>query len=179
LPEQSIELVDYDPTWINLFVEQQRRLQRLLRPWLAGPIEHIGSTSVPGLRAKPIVDLLAPVQSLDYAQSAIPVLQQEGWLFWAEDPNRHYRLWFLRPHPSARTHHLQIVQQGSSDFTALISFRDALRDHPDLLKAYADLKKALAASHRTDRDAYTNAKSEFVRSVLQSIGSPPPSRNSV
>jgi GrpB-like predicted nucleotidyltransferase (UPF0157 family) len=179
MSDQTVELVDYDPVWIDRFAEQQSKLAVLLEPWLADPIEHIGSTSIPGLRAKPVVDLLAPVQSLASAQWAIGVLEQEGWLFWANDPNRHYRLWFLRPRPSARTHHLQLIQHNHPDTQALISFRDALRNDPALRDAYANLKDALAEKYGADRNAYTNAKSDFVRSVLQSIGSVVPSRRPV
>src|SRR5207244_1819087 len=96
LADQAVEIVDYDPVWAERFTEQQARLSVVLAPWLAGPIEHIGSTSVPGLRAKPIVDMLAPVTSLADAEATLPELAREGWLFWPDDPNRHYRLWFLR-----------------------------------------------------------------------------------
>jgi GrpB-like predicted nucleotidyltransferase (UPF0157 family) len=106
MSDEPVSLVDHDPAWALRFHEQRSKLLVLLAPWLAGPIEHVGSTSVAGLRAKPIVDLLAPVTSLNAAQSAIPVLQEADWLFWPDDPNRHYRLWFLRPRPDARTHHL-------------------------------------------------------------------------
>ena len=84
------------------------RCLALLRPWLTAPPEHVGSTAIAGLRAKPIVDVLAPVHSLAEAQDAVPVLERDGWLFWADDPNRSYRLWFLRPTPTARTHHLYL-----------------------------------------------------------------------
>jgi len=100
--DQPIELTAYDPAWQERFVEQQTRLTAILKPWLAGEVEHIGSTSVPGLRSKPIVDLLAPVHFLEAAHSAISILEGDGWLFWAADPNQHYRLWFLRPNPAAR-----------------------------------------------------------------------------
>jgi GrpB-like predicted nucleotidyltransferase (UPF0157 family) len=88
MSDQRIEHVDYDSRWVDRFVEQKLALTSLLAPWLSGQIEHIGSTSVPGLRAKPIVDLLAPVQSLITVQSAISVLEPDGWLFWSTDPNR-------------------------------------------------------------------------------------------
>ena len=93
MADQSIELTAYDPTWPVRFAEQQTRLAGLLRPWLAGEIEHVGSTSVRGLRSKPIVDILAPVQSLAASRAAIPVLEKDGWLFWPDDPNYNYRLW--------------------------------------------------------------------------------------
>ena len=107
---EAVILIDHDPAWRDRFIEQQAALSVLLQPWLAAPIEHIGSTAVVGLRAKPVVDILAPVVSLEAAHAAIPLLEQDGWLFWPDDPNRAYRLWFLRPRPDARTHHLQIVQ---------------------------------------------------------------------
>jgi GrpB-like predicted nucleotidyltransferase (UPF0157 family) len=84
MADQSIELTAYDSTWPVRFAEQQTRLAALLRPWLAGAIEHVGSTSVPGLRSKPIVDILAPVQSLTGSRAAIPVLEKDGWLFWPD-----------------------------------------------------------------------------------------------
>jgi len=79
--DQSIELIDYDLTWQARFVEQKTRLTMILNSWLAGEIEHIGSTSVPGLRSKPIVDILAPVQSLAASRAAISILNEDGWLF--------------------------------------------------------------------------------------------------
>jgi GrpB-like predicted nucleotidyltransferase (UPF0157 family) len=107
--DEAVMLVGHDPLWRGRFLEQQARLSASLQPWLAAPIEHIGSTAVPGLRAKPIIDILAPVVSLDAAHAAVPVLEHNGWMFWSDDPNRSYRLWFLRPRPDARTHHLQIM----------------------------------------------------------------------
>jgi GrpB-like predicted nucleotidyltransferase (UPF0157 family) len=179
MSDEPVSLLDHDPDWALRFDEQRSRLSVLLAPWLAGPIEHVGSTSVAGLRAKPIVDLLAPVTSLDTAQAAISVLEEAGWLFWPDDPNRHYRLWFLRPRPDARTHHLQIIARSDPAARALIVFRDALRDEPLLRARYAALKDQLAEQYRTDREAYTNAKADFVRAVLQSKGAAEPPRRSL
>ena len=179
MADQSIELTAYDPTWPVRFAEQQTRLAALLRPWLAGEIEHVGSTSVPGLRSKPIVDILAPVQSFAASGATIPVLETDGWLFWPDDPNYNYRLWFLRPSPSARTHHLQVIQYDHPNLRALIVFRDALRQDPSLRKAYSSLKKDLALKHQSDRNAYSNAKTEFVQSVLEAAGVSPSSRTPV
>jgi GrpB-like predicted nucleotidyltransferase (UPF0157 family) len=168
--DQSIGLTDYDPTWPKRFADQQTRLAVILAPWLAGAIEHIGSTSVPGLRSKPIVDMLAPVQSLTACRAAIPDLARDGWLLWPDDPNRNYRLWFLRPTPLARTHHLQIIQHDDPNLQALIAFRNALRRDPIARQAYATLKETLASRHAGDRNAYSNAKTEFVQSVLEAEG---------
>ncbi len=149
----------------------------LLRPWLSGPVEHIGSTAVPGLPAKPVIDMLAPVSSLSGARAALPVLAEAGWLFWPEDPCAHYRLWLLRPRPQARTHHLQVVEGEHPHARALLAFRDALRADAGLRREYASLKERLAEQHRDSRNAYTNAKEAFIRQVLQRAGVTSPPRD--
>lgn len=179
MADQSIELAAYDPTWQTRFAEQQIRLDTILKPWLAGETEHIGSTSVLGLRSKPIVDILVPVRSLAASRVAIPILEKDGWLFWPDDPNQSYRLWFLRPSPEARTHHLQIVQRDDPTLRALIAFRDVLRRDPKAREAYSSLKEDLAIRHPRDRNAYSNAKTEFVQSILEAGGVTPSSRKPV
>jgi len=151
-------------------------VEGLLRPWLAGPVEHIGSTAVPGLRAKPVVDMLAPVWSLAEARAAVPVLAAAGWLFWPEDPCGHYRLWLLRPRPEARTHHLQVAEAGHPQVRAVLAFRDVLRADAGLRCEYASLKERLAARHPDGRNAYTNAKGAFIQRALRQVGIDPPPR---
>ena len=168
----AIEIKDYDPAWLTRFAEQRDRLADLLAPWLAAPIEHIGSTSVPGLRAKPIVDILAPVRSLAARAAMVDALSADGWLYWPDDPNSAERLWFLRPKPEERTHHLQVVEHGSPKARAVLAFRDALRANSALAREYEDLKLRLARQFPEDRDAYTDAKADFVARVVQ--GTQPP-----
>ena len=97
MADQKVETADYDPSWPGRFAGECQRVTGVLAPYLAAPVEHIGSTAVPGLRAKPVIDMLAPVASLAAAAAVIPALEKAGWLFWPDDPCRHYRLWFLRP----------------------------------------------------------------------------------
>src|SRR6516164_3142953 len=177
--DQPIELVDYDPTWSARFVEQKTRLTMILNPWLAGEIEHIGSTSLPGLSSKPMVDILAAVRSLAASRAAMPILGEDGWLFWPDDPNQDYRLSFLRPNPAARPHHLQIIQHDHPSFRALIVFRDVLRRDVKARAAYSALKADLANEHQSDRNAYSNAKTEFVQAILEAEGVRPSSRKPV
>lgn len=177
MADQLVHLTDYDRAWPDLFADQQARVAAVLAPWLAAPVEHIGSTSVPGLAAKPVIDMLASVRSLTGAQDAVAPLTEDGWLFWPDDPCRHYRLWFLRPRAEARTHHLQLIGYDEPHARALIAFRDALRADPDLRASYAELKERLGRQHRTNRNAYTNAKSEFVARVLHAAGIDPPPRD--
>jgi GrpB-like predicted nucleotidyltransferase (UPF0157 family) len=169
--------VDHDPAWAAQFAQQRTAVEEVLRPWLSGPVEHIGSTAVPGLRAKPVIDMLAPVGSLARARAAVPTLADAGWLFWPQDPCGHYRLWFLRPRPEARTHHLQVVEADHVHARSVLAFRDALRADPWLRDEYASLKERLAEQHRDSRNAYTNAKQAFVERVLQQQGITPPPRD--
>jgi GrpB-like predicted nucleotidyltransferase (UPF0157 family) len=175
--DEPVHVAGYDPAGPDRFAEQRDRVAAILAPWLAAPIEHIGSTSVPGLPAKPVIDMLAPVRFLIRAQAAVTPLQDNGWVFWSEDPFRTYRLWFLRPRPEARTHHLYLIEHGHPQARALIAFRDALRADPALRTRYADLKQQLAGQHRGNRNAYTNAKREFVAEVLRSAGTEFPARD--
>lgn len=177
MPDQLVEVVDYDMAWPDRFADQLGQVTAVLGPWLAGPVEHIGSTSVPGLPAKPVIDMLAPVRSLETAQDSVRALEADGWLFWPEDPCRHYRLWFLRPQPDARTHHLHVIECDHPHARALLAFRDTLRTDPGLCRDYAQLKEHLAHEHGDNRNAYSNAKSDFVERVLRGAGIEPPSRD--
>jgi GrpB-like predicted nucleotidyltransferase (UPF0157 family) len=179
MADQSVYLVDHDPAWHEQFVVQRDVLARLLKSWLAFPPEHVGSTAVPGLRAKPVIDIVVPVVSLEEAQMAVPVLTADGWLFWPEDPNRDYRLWFLRPTPQERTHHLYLIQHDHPELRRLLLFRDALRDDAELRAAYATLKERLAKEHPADRDAYTDAKSAFISAAVRARGADCSSRHSL
>jgi GrpB-like predicted nucleotidyltransferase (UPF0157 family) len=177
MADQRVEVADYDPAWAGRFAEQRSAVEELLESWLSGPVEHIGSTAVPGLRAKPVIDMLAPVVSLAQARGAIPVLADAGWVFWPEDPCGHYRLWLLRPRPEARTHHLQVMEGEDPHVRAVLAFRDALRADAGLRQEYASLKEQLSEQHRESRNAYTNAKGAFVERVLRQEGITPPERD--
>jgi GrpB-like predicted nucleotidyltransferase (UPF0157 family) len=177
MSDQAVQIVDYDPRWPDLFDLQRGPVTAALAAWLAGPLEHIGSTSVPGLAAKPVIDMLAPVESLGEAQAAVPALEADGWWFWPDDPCRNYRLWFLRPRPDARTHHLHVIAYEDPHARALLAFRDALRLDPLRRDDYAALKRALAREHPDNRNAYTNAKADFVEATLRAAGVTLPNRD--
>ena len=165
-----MQVTKYNATWPGRFAEQRDQLEMSLQPWLYGPVEHVGSTAVPDLAAKPIIDIAAPVRSLVEAHLAIPVLEQAGWRYWPSDPNGSWRLWFLRPRPETRTHHLYLIQHDDPRLLELTAFRDRLRTDGPARKQYAELKKLLAQRYRTDRDAYTAAKTTFVIKLLRQTG---------
>lgn len=162
--DSPIELVAYDPSWPWKFESERALLEKLLSPWLAGRIEHIGSTAVPLLPAKPIIDIVAPVHSLEASRPAIAAVTGAGYAYWPYKAEVMH--WFCKPSPELRTHHLHLVPVGSPLWHERLAFRDALRGDPSLVSEYADLKQRLAEQHRHDREAYTEAKGPFVRRVL-------------
>jgi GrpB-like predicted nucleotidyltransferase (UPF0157 family) len=170
MADMEVEIADHDPRWSALFEEQRDEVARALAPWLAAPVEHIGSTAVAGLRAKPVVDVLAPVVSMGGRAQMVRVLSDRGWLLWPDDPMGGVRLWFLRPRPERRTHHLHVVRHTHPHARALRAFRDALREDPELAAAYQRLKERLARENPADREAYTRGKSLFVARALRAAG---------
>lgn len=177
MADALVQVVDHDPSWPIRFAEEAARVSAVMARWLAGPVEHVGSTSVPGLAAKPVVDMLAAVEWLKDAPAIVDALEAAGWVFWPDDPGRDFRLWFLRPRPEARTHHLQVLQRDDAHAVALLAFRDALRADECLRSAYAQLKCQLAEQYPNNRNAYTNAKSDFVAGVLRGVGVEVPARD--
>jgi GrpB-like predicted nucleotidyltransferase (UPF0157 family) len=171
-----VNLVDYNPDWQVEFAKQRDRLAIILSPWLAEAVEHVGSTAVPGLPSKPIIDILAPVTSLVEAQEAVPILDQNGWLHWHADPNKSWRLWFLRPRPDTRTHHLYLVRHDDPHVRELRAFRDVLRTDERVRNEYHSLKCVLAKRFQDDREAYTAAKGTFIENTLKRIGIQPQRR---
>lgn len=158
--DAPIQIVAYDPRWPGLFLEEREALLRVLRPWLTGPIEHIGSTAVPGLAAKPVLDIMAAVGTLEESRGAIEALRSLGY---GHAPYRPEEIhWFCKPGPSFRTHHLHLVPYGSPLWAANLAFRDRLREDPALAAEYAALKRSLAATFEHDREGYTKRKGAFI-----------------
>lgn len=162
-PEALIELVPYDAAWPARFEEECAQLRRVLTPWLAGPIEHIGSTAIPGLAAKPVIDIMAGVTSLEDSRPALAAATRLGYCYSPYQPE--LRHWFCKPSLGFRTHHLHLVPIGSPQWIRPIAFRDYLRAHPDVAAEYEALKRRLATEFRFDRGAYTAAKSPFIDAV--------------
>jgi len=136
----------------------------VLAPWLAGPIEHIGSTAVPGLVAKPVIDIMAAVESLDASRPALAAVAALHYVYF---PYRAEIMhWLCKPSDEVRTHHLHLVPYGSALWRERLTFRDRLRADPRVAAEYAALKLSLAAKYEFDREAYTNAKESFVRRIL-------------
>lgn len=167
--DEDVCLRTYDPAWTSQFRSESERLVAAL-PGAFLDIQHIGSTAVPGLLAKPIIDMLAGVESMAVAEALVAPICSAGYTTSAEfNATLVDRRWFMRWADGHRTHHLHVVALGSDAWLARIHFRDALRSSPELATRYAALKLQLAARHKADREAYTDAKLEFVNSVLQAV----------
>lgn len=151
-----------------MFESERLALQRTLTPWLAGPIEHVGSTAVPGLAAKPVIDIMAAVEGLDASRSAIRAAEAEGYVYWPHQASVMH--WFCKPSEAHRTHHLHLVPYGSRLWRARLGFRNALRADARLAQEYARLKYDLAGRYRDDREGYSQSKPPFVHRVLASLG---------
>jgi GrpB-like predicted nucleotidyltransferase (UPF0157 family) len=159
-PEAPVEIVPYDATWTMRFQEETDILRRALATWLVGAIEHIGSTAVPGLAAKPVIDIMVGVQSLEISRPAIAAATEVGYCYVPYQAELEH--WFCKPSPALRTHHLHLVPVGTPQWLRPIAFRDYLRAHADVASEYEALKRRLAHEHRLDREAYTQAKRPFI-----------------
>ena len=167
--DAPVHLVAYDPGWVERFEVERERLLSVLAPWLPAAIEHIGSTAVPNLCAKPVIDIMAPVRSLDESRPAIEALGALSYVYY---PYRAESMhWFCKPSPAFRTHHLHLVPWGSPLWRERLAFRDYLRAHREEADAYAALKTHLAVQHRHDREAYTDAKWPFIERILKRAAS--------
>ena len=163
----SIVVRDYDPKWAGMFEEERGRVSGALGPVVTA-IEHVGSTSVPGLAAKPIIDLLVGVRDLAEARAACPdplralgytyVPEYEAWL-----PGE---LFFRKGVPGPWTHHVHVMEPGNPRWQDFVLFRDYLVGHPDVAGAYASLKRALATVFGDDIAGFRHAKAPFVQAVI-------------
>jgi GrpB-like predicted nucleotidyltransferase (UPF0157 family) len=162
-----IEIVEYDPSWPACYDAERERLARLL-PDLR--IHHIGSSAVPGLAGKAVIDMIALVDDLDAGSAAL--IQRAGY----ELPARFnvdlvHRRFLCYPTAVYRTHHLHLVDEREG-LGRCLRFRDTLRAHRQLAAEYVALKRALAARFGMDREGYTKAKSSFINDAHSQAGVP-------
>ena len=162
--EEPIAVLPYSSAWPEQFAAEARLLQAALEPWLVAAVEHVGSTAVVGLAAKPVIDIMAPVRDLESSRHAIAAAQSLGYCYYPYRPDQMH--WFCKPSPASRTHHLHLIPWGSQLWQERLAFRDALRKSSSLAQQYANLKLELAARYPLDREAYTDAKAPFIAAVV-------------
>ncbi|MEN8235539.1 MAG: GrpB family protein [Actinomycetota bacterium] len=156
-----IHIVEYDGGWPDRYADWFVRLQGLVPS--AVRIDHIGSTAVPGLPAKPTIDIQISVPDVNAEETYVPAVESTGVLLRAREPGHRY---FRPPAGQPRVVHIHVCSSGSEWETDHLLFRDYLREHPEARDAYAALKLELADRYRHDRIAYTEAKTAFVKSAL-------------
>jgi GrpB-like predicted nucleotidyltransferase (UPF0157 family) len=150
----GVEIVAYDTAWPAMFEAEAERLRAVLDTAEVVGIEHFGSTAIPGLAAKPIIDICSL-----------------GYVYWAENPKLD-RMFFVKgmpPYGERRTHHAHITEPRGEMWRLRLPFRDYLRAHPDEARRYETLKYELMARY-PDRDEYTNAKTDYIEDLYRRIG---------
>lgn len=172
---ERINVVPYDPRWPELFAAERNLLAQVLAPWLADGVHHIGSTAVPGLAAKPLIDIIAGVRNLQESRAAYEPLEEIGYVYAPHRPTEAHH--FAKPSANwwERTHNLHLTEVGSALWRERLAFRDALRADPALAAEYAELKKRLADQCEDGAD-YSARKRGFVERVLVSAGVTPAPR---
>lgn len=168
-PPLPIVIADYDPRWPAMYAEESARILEAAGEYLLG-IEHVGSTSVPGLAAKPIVDIMPGLRALSDAPGIIAAMEGIGYQYIPDyEDELPERRFFVRPPGPANRHrrlfHLHAVETTTAFWRRHLAFRDHLRAHPDAAAEYAELKRRLAAGYGSDREGYTEAKTGFITRI--------------
>lgn len=167
LIREEIKIVTYDPEWSIMFETEKMHLRDSLPNEIVRRIEHFGSTAVPGMAAKPIIDMLIEVSGLEETKRVIvPILERQGYeYFWRPtvgDDGPPFYAWFIkRDRRGERTHHLHMVEGHFEHWDRLL-FRDYLRDYPSVAKEYERVKIAASLANPHDRRTYANDKSDFI-----------------
>ena len=160
----SYIVVSYDPRWPEMYAEEKRKILEVIGENVVA-IEHIGSTSIPGMRSKPTIDILIAVQDPDVVGSCVEPLRTIGYEYRPMNKEIIPDTEYFRKGPSgANTHHIRIVKTGSSLWSNYILFRDYLRNHPEACREYEQLKEAAYQKH--GRYLPLDAKRSFIESII-------------
>lgn len=161
----KVTITEYSPVWRELFEQEKNLLEGIVEE-AVGIIEHVGSTSVVGLAAKPIIDIMIGLRDFSVANNLVPEIEALGYAYVPEYedvmPDRRY---FKKLADGTSTHHIHMVEMGGEFWRRHLLFRDFLRANPDVATEYAVLKKRLAQLEWNDKDEYTDAKTAFIRNV--------------
>jgi GrpB-like predicted nucleotidyltransferase (UPF0157 family) len=169
VPRTDVRLVAHDPRWVEFYEIAANELRDCLGSRMTA-VEHIGSTAIPGLEAKPIIDIMVGVTSLDVPKEFVSDLQRIGYEHRTADTVVG-RLFFAKGPERNRTHNLSVCESGSNFWIGHVAFRDALRANPELAQQYGTLKRRLAQQYPHNRLAYTEAKEPFILSVMGNTAS--------
>jgi GrpB-like predicted nucleotidyltransferase (UPF0157 family) len=165
LRRHTVRVVEHDPEWASLFEEEAATICRAGGP-LVLDVQHVGSTAVPGLPAKPILDIAVAVRSSGDIPELVRRLTAVGYIDRGDGGRDGGYLLVRDSEPEVRTAHVHIVECADPQWHRYVVFRDTLRRDDEIRQQYGEMKKRLAAAYPTDRERYTASKNEFIRRVL-------------
>ncbi len=165
LQRKTVKLVPCSPEWERFFAEEERLLRAVIGAHVVD-IQHVGSTAIPGMEAKPIIDIAMALRRLEDVERCVEPLERLGYEY-KGDEGHPGRFFFAKGDPSRRTHYLHVVEWDSDPWKELLCFRDYLRQHKEVAGEYARLKRELARKSQGNRDLYTPGKAEFIERVLR------------
>lgn len=169
----KIILSEYNPQWPMLFEREKAAIFSVIGNFNP-TIEHIGSTSVPALAAKPIIDIMVGLTDLNDADFLVSQIEELGYTYFSQyEDEMPYRRFFRKGAGDVVTHHIHMVAIDSEFWVRHLLFRNCLRENPEIALKYADLKRNLAQKEWGDSNDYADAKSNFIRSIEQYAGFPP------
>ena len=173
--KEKVDIEPYNSMWPFMFKDEKRNLLLNLPNDLINRVEHFGSTAVPGLSAKPIIDMLVEVTSLEKTRNEVaPILESQGYDYfwrptWGDDIPPFYAWFIKRDINGVRTHHIHMIEDSASflEHWDRLFFRDYLIEHPEIAREYKEIKLSLSNRFQNDRIAYTKSKTEFIQRITQ------------
>jgi GrpB-like predicted nucleotidyltransferase (UPF0157 family) len=164
LKSGTVRIEKYNPEWKNKFEKEQIRLESALKEYNVN-IQHVGSTSIIGCSAKPIIDIAIGVESLEYGEKLIAVLEKIGYIYDGDGkiPGRHF---FKKGNGELRTHYIHLEPINGELWSNHILYRDYLNNHFELVKEYSNLKESLESEFADNRDGYARKKDPFIENIL-------------
>ncbi|HEV3479273.1 MAG TPA: GrpB family protein [Gaiellaceae bacterium] len=163
-----VAVLPYDPDWPQRFEAERARLEPVLGPWVTDGIQHVGSTAIPGIAAKPIIDIVAGIRDLEESRAAFEPLRKLSYVYTPHRPDIAHH--FTKPSPQTAQYGLHLTEAGSDLWRERLAFRNALLNDASLAAEYERLTLKLAEEHADDLAAYTGGKQAFVARVLAGVG---------
>lgn len=164
LQKGEVKLFSYTPEWKKLYKQEEKLLYSSIGKYIEN-IQHIGSTAIPGVFSKPIIDIAIAVKPFKSTKEIIGLLRKLGYEY-KGDAGVLGRLFFVKEGEAKRTHHLHFIRTNSRDWKNALLFRDYLQEHKDVAREYSNLKKELAKKFPIDRESYSSGKAKFIMEII-------------
>jgi len=165
LQRKKVKLSSYNPEWKKLYKKEEKLIRSIIEKYILD-IQHVGSTSIPNIKAKPIIDIAVGVKSLKIGEKCIKPLERLGYEY-KHDAGIKGRHFFVKGNENNRTHYLHVEKLNGKLWKNHILFRDYLIKHKEAVKEYSKLKEELVKKHKDNRDIYTIKKNSFIQKILR------------